>query len=75
LNIRELNTELSTLLGDIDQQIKAVEQEASVRGCTPYELRHVSGSFMLTDLLIAKANILTALLQMPPVLRMTGETE
>ena len=75
MNIREINTELTALLGDIDRQIKAVEQEAKIRGCTSYELRNAHGGFVLTELLVTKGDILTALLQMPPVLRMTGETE
>lgn len=56
-----LRKSLLNLLLDINKQQEAVLKAAKENNTNPYDLRHADGSFVLTPLLVARADALNAL--------------
>lgn len=59
----DLTGELESALGDINGQIAAVGRQAAGLGLRPDQLVTSSGEYLMTPLLVAKANVLLALTQ------------
>ena len=57
----ELGRELARSLAQVNRQIEAVSKVAAQEGIEPYNLRQPDGSWVLTPLLVAKANLLHGL--------------
>lgn len=53
--------ELTKMLGDINDQIYAIREEAVKQNIKPMAMRNSIGGFVMADLLVAKTNILVAL--------------
>lgn len=66
MHIGTLRTELRITLSELEAQINAVRDLAKTEGCESYMLRDLRGEFMLTPLLTAKANALSALTSLQP---------
>jgi hypothetical protein len=62
IGVVELDRELVISLNEVTEQIDALRRVAIEVGCTSYQLRDSNGGFMLAPLLVAKANILHALM-------------
>lgn len=56
-----LRDELLLTLNSIDRQIAHVEATAKDMGISPHPMRDASGAFVLAPLLVAKAQLLHAL--------------
>lgn len=67
-----LYDELRSTLAAIEQQISAVNKRIEIEleagfyteGSTVYDIRNRDGGFVLTDLLVAKSNVLAAMAQL-----------
>ena len=56
-----LKVEIKKLLAEVNRQHDVVHQKADEMGISAYQLQNKDGSYMLVDLLAAKANLLSAL--------------
>lgn len=61
VNRMELGRELARTLSQVNQQIEAIKKDAEGRSVDPYQLRDVSGNWILVPLLVSKANLLHGL--------------
>lgn len=59
----DLVGELQSTLGDINGQIAALGREAAKMAVRQSDLRSPNGEYLMTPLLIAKANVLLAITQ------------
>jgi hypothetical protein len=57
----QLRQQLVNLGVDINRQIDVVVTSAKEQQIPPYDLRHADGSWVLTNLLLAKAQVLNGL--------------
>lgn len=57
-----LKVEVHKLLDEIDHQIDAVKETAKTLGVSVYLMKQPDGTYVLTDLLAAKAQLLCSLL-------------
>lgn len=62
INEEKMVDELYRLLEEIDHQMRVVVEFAEEQGVSPYELKNVDGSHPMSDLLLAKASALRAVL-------------
>lgn len=56
-----LHMELTNLNAKLDTQIVEIERKASSMGIKPWEMLHIDGKFALTDMLAAKAQVVSSL--------------
>lgn len=45
----------------IEEQINVIKEEAKTQNLNPYEMRYRDGRYMLSELIVAQANVTTAL--------------
>lgn len=64
MTVEEVHSELSDLLVSINKQIEIVTTTAHSMKISPLEMRHPDGALVMTDLLLAKAHALHALLML-----------
>lgn len=57
----ELRRQTVQVLNQIDKQIKVIETEAAVRNVSPATLRDERGNYVISPLLLAKAQCLNTL--------------
>jgi hypothetical protein len=57
----QLKLQLMSTLRDVNAQVDEIIKEAKKMGVKPVEIRHSDGTWALTGLLIAKAEILNGL--------------
>jgi hypothetical protein len=61
IEMTDLLFELRSTLSHINEQLNSVYTYADSHGTEPSRLQTTTGEFMLTPLLVAKANVLSAL--------------
>lgn len=57
----ELGRELARAMGEVSEQIRVVNKKADEVGVSPHDLRDANGNYMLTPLIVAKAQLLHAI--------------
>lgn len=66
MSTKDVKEELQRLLERIDDQIKVVDKYAYSQGLEPSQVRSEDGTYLMTNLVLAKAQVLTTLAQLRP---------